>query len=229
MRYLLSVLVSILCVKTVSSQIYEVGVFGGGSNVIGDVGRTNYISPNQVAYGAILKWNRSERHAFRVSFIYADIVGEDKLSDDPRRKKRNYRFSNNMFEISAGMEFTFWEYNLHDPGSQFAPYLYTGISAANFDNYYFDFNGNYIDEGRTSWAWGIPMVIGVKGRVLPQTVLGFEIGARYTISDELDGSVPEASFRDQYKFGNLNNTDWYMFIGFTVTYTFGQRPCYCDY
>ncbi|WP_228852600.1 type IX secretion system protein PorG [Aegicerativicinus sediminis] len=229
MRYLLSLLVSILCVKTVSSQIYEVGVFGGGSNVIGDVGRTNYISPNQVAYGAILKWNRSERHAYRISFIYADIVGEDKLSDDPRRKQRNYRFSDGIFEISAGMEFTFWEYNLHEPGNQLTPYLYTGISVANHDNHYFDFNGNYIDEGVSSWAWGIPMVLGVKARILPQTVLGFEIGARYTTSDELDGSVPESSDRQQYRFGNLGNNDWYMFTGFTVTYTFGQRPCYCDY
>ena len=29
------------------------------------------------------------------------------------------------------------------------------------------------------------------------------------------------------RFGNLNNNDWYVFSGITLTYTFGEKPCYC--
>ena len=32
---------------------------------------------------------------------------------------------------------------------------------------------------------------------------------------------------DFKKFGNTNNKDWYVFTGFTLTYTFGNKPCYC--
>ena len=219
----------LLCVQTSHSQIYEVGVFGGGSNFIGDVGSTAYIAPNAPALGVILKWNRSTRHSWRVSLIYSDLKGKDSKSDDPRRKARNYNFDSNLFEISAGMEYTFWDFDLHTSGIKAVPYLYSGISVANHDNYLFDSLGEYTDEGTDSWAFGIPMVLGIKSNITKHFILGFEGGARYTFSDELDGSVPDDSFAENFSFGNTNSNDWYVFTGFTLTYTFGQRPCYCNF
>lgn len=229
MRYLILILFSIFFTFSAQSQIYEIGVFGGGSNVIGDVGSTAYIAPNQPAFGAILKWNRSPRHSWRVSIIYSDIEGDDSKSDDPRRIERGYKFENSLLEISAGMEFTFFEFNLHNVETQFTPYLYTGITMAKHDNYYFSAAGNYTSENTSSWAYGIPMVLGLKTNISNHLVLGFEIGARYTFSDELDGSVPDSENLKPLSFGNINSNDWYVFSGFTLTYTFGQRPCYCNF
>ena len=73
------------------------------------------------------------------------------------------------------------------------------------------------------------MVLGVKTTFLDNFILGFEIGARYTFTDELDGSVPDAEYRQQFSFGNTNSNDWYVFSGFTITYTFGVKPCYCNF
>jgi hypothetical protein len=229
MRYLILFLLSMFFIQPGQSQIYEVGVFVGGSNFIGDVGATNYISPNQTAFGAIFKWNRSARHSLRASLIYSKIEGLDSKSDDPRRIERAYSFDNNLLEISAGMEFTFFDFDLHDGEKKITPYLFTGISMANHDNYFFTSNGVYVSEDTTSWAYGIPMVLGVKTTFLDNFVLGFELGARYTFSDELDGSVPDAKHRENLSFGNINSNDWYVFTGFTLTYTFGVKPCYCYY
>ena len=63
MRYLILLLLSVFFAQTSHSQIYEVGLYAGGSNFIGDVGATNYIAPNAPALGLILKWNRSPRHS----------------------------------------------------------------------------------------------------------------------------------------------------------------------
>jgi len=220
---------SVLCYNLSSSQIYEVGVFFGGSNFIGDVGATNYISPNQPAIGGILKWNRSPRHTYRVSLIYAKLEGIDTKSDDPRRKQRGYTFENNLLEISAGMEFTFLDFDLHTEGKKTTPYLYSGITAANYDNFYFN-NGTQTSENTSSWAYGIPIVLGVKTRLTQNFILALEVGARYTFSDEIDGSIPDKpSLQPNFSFGNINNNDWYTFSGFTLTYTFGQNPCYCGY
>ncbi len=73
------------------------------------------------------------------------------------------------------------------------------------------------------------MVLGYKTNISNHLILAAEIGARYTFSDELDGSVPDGEFREQLSFGNTNNNDWYMFTGITLTYTFGRRPCYCNF
>jgi len=213
----------------VDAQIYEVGVFAGGSNFIGDVGRTNYISPNALALGAVLKWNRSPRHSWRVSVTYADLEGMDSMSDDPRRLQRDYNFDNSFLEFSAGMEFNFLDFNLHEIETQFSPYIFTGVTTALHNNYYFDIDGEYTDGGTESWAFGIPMVLGAKTNISRHFILAFEIGARYTFSDELDGSVPDDDFLENLSFGNTNSNDWYVFTGFSLTYTFGQRPCYCNF
>ena len=230
MRYSILLVMSLLASQLSFSQIYEVGVFVGGSNMISDVGSTKYINPNQVAIGGILKWNRSPRHSWRVSAIYSKIEALDSKSDDPRRVERNYTYENNsFFEFSAGMEFTFIDFNLHTPGMKSTPYLYTGISVAHFDNYYFNNDGVQTSEDTSSWAYGIPMVLGLKANITDHLVLAGEIGVRYTFTDELDGSVPDTPELENFSFGNLNNNDWYTFTGITLTYTFGRRPCYCNF
>lgn len=229
MRYLIIGIMSVLCCHLSFSQIYEVGLFAGGSNLIGDVGSTRYVAPNQPAFGGILKWNRSPRHSWRVSLIYSQLEARDSKSDDPRRIERGYVYSNNSFlEVSAGMEFTFIDFNLHHNGNKSTPYLYTGFNAFYHDNYYFR-NGVQTSEGTSSWAYGIPIVLGFKTTLTDHIILALEIGARYTFTDELDGSVPETPQLQNFRFGNLNNNDWYTFSGITLTYTFGRRPCYCNF
>lgn len=229
MRYLILILLSVCFVQTSQSQIYEVGFFLGSSNFIGDVGSTKYIAPNSPTFGGIFKWNRSPRHSYRVTAIFSKLKGVDAKSDDPRRIQRGYEFENNIFEVSAGMEFTFFDWDLHQEEPKSTPYLFTGISLANHDNFFFDNNGVLTSEGTSSWAYGIPMVLGFKTTTADNLILAVEVGARYTFTDEIDGSVPDADFRKQYSFGNINSNDWYVFTGITLTYTFGQKPCYCNY
>ena len=226
MKHLTILILSILAIQLSHSQINELGVFVGGSNFIGDVGATNYISPNQLAFGGIYKWNRSKRHSYRASLIFSDLEGMDVNSNDPRRIQRGYEFSTKIIEISAGMEFTFIDFNLHTGRKIATPYLYTGISLAHHDNSYF-LNGIQTDENNSSWAYGIPMALGVKTNFLRNLILAIEVGARYTFSDELDGSIPDDISHMPFRFGNINNNDWYVFSGITLTYTFGENPCYC--
>ena len=209
-----------------SSQIYEVGVFAGGSNYIGEVGPTSYIAPNEPALGLIAKWNRSPRHSWRASFTYGRLASDDADSDVSGRKERGYSITNAVKELSAGLEFNFFEFNLHESDFQVTPYLYGGLS-------YFWYTESYIRnqrqyKGSTETALAIPMTMGVKANILENFVLGFEVGARYTFTDNLDGSYPEDDSNAAYRFGNLESKDWYVFTGFTLTYTFGNKPCYCS-
>jgi hypothetical protein len=48
------------------------------------------------------------------------------------------------------------------------------------------------------------------------------MGARYTLTDNLDGSKKKESLKSS-QFGNINNNDWYVFSGLTLTYTFGEK------
>lgn len=226
MRNIFLVIITILSTQSLFSQINEIGLFAGGSNFIGDVQYTQYLAPNNTAFGVVYKWNKHTRYAFRASLLYATLEGNDYKSDINARLKRDFSFTNNIFEASAGVEFNFVPYDLHKMNKQFTPYMYSGLSYFTYENLYFDYQSNvalqYSGSRKNSIA--IPMVLGVKGSIARNWILGIEAGARYTFTNNLDGSFPEPT---QYKFGNLNSDDWYVFTGITLTFTFGEKPCFC--
>ncbi|AWM14003.1 DUF6089 family protein [Flavobacterium sp. NRK F10] len=207
------------------SQINELGVFVGGVNYIGDVGPTDYISPNNPAIGLIYKWNRSPRHAFRFGFTTGKLESKDIDSDVPSRYLRGYSFENNVMEFSAGLEFNFFEFDLHESGFLMTPYVSSGINYFIYKELYILNDKSEVDYRDSTFA--IPMVVGLKARLTESIILGFEVGARYTFTDNLDGSNPKNDNFETLRFGNLNSNDWYVFTGFTLTYTFGQNPCFC--
>ncbi len=231
MRYLIAFVVMAFFTTSTYSQQVEIGAFAGGANFIGDVGRTNYILPNTPVGGLIGKWNRSSRHALRLSLLYAKIEADDTKSSDTRRQQRGYSFENYIAEASLGIEFNFWDFDLTNPLPQSTPYLYTGITYFRADHVWLK-NGranNLVNEG-SNWEFAIPMVMGYKEAVTEHIIGAFEIGARYTLTDNLDGSWPEEYLgrrEPAAEFGNRNNNDWYVFTGITFTFTFGRKPCYC--
>lgn len=223
------IIVVLLCVfGEANSQTYEVGLFAGGANNIGDVGRTNYILPSNIAFGGLFKWNKAKRYAWRASIMYGKFTADDSKSNSPSRKQRGYVADNSILEASAGLEFNFIEYNLHKLGPAFTPYLYTGVTYFRYNYNYFD-AGQLLNVGQKDGSFAIPMTVGAKLRLNQFFILGAEIGARYTFTDNIDASNPTklnvSQQLEDLQFGNIFSDDWYVFSGLTLTYTFGRKPC----
>jgi Domain of unknown function (DUF6089) len=220
------VLLFIGFLSNINAQIHEVGVFLGGSNYVGDIGPTTYINPNETAFGLLYKWNKSQRHSWRFSYTKTKLAADDKNSDSKARKQRNLSFENSFHEISAGLEFNFLKFNQHNFDKIWTPYVYSGLSYTRYDGLYFE-DLNYPKKNDTQSAIAIPMIVGLKTKFLNNWVFGAEVGARYSFKDDIDGSNPKDDKLANLRFGNINSNDWYVFSGFTITYTFGEKPCYC--
>jgi hypothetical protein len=93
-----------------------------------------------------------------------------------------------------------------------------------YDYNYFD-AGSLIDLNQRDGSLAIPMTVGAKLRLNQFLVLGGEIGARYTFTDNLDASNPEGTQFEDFRLGNVFSDDWYVFSGITLTFTFGRKPC----
>ena len=226
MKRILVLFFCLIFQNVLKAQINEIGVFMGGSNFIGDVGKTNYVAPNKLAIGILYKWNKSPRHSYRISYTQSTISGNDLDSGVRGRVERGYKFKNEIKEVSAGLEYNFFDFNLHEElTKKITPYIYTGITYFVYDELYL-INGE-TKKDYTTGSFAIPMTVGVKSNVIENFVLGFEVGVRYTFTDNLDGSLPKNINIEPLKFGNLNSKDWYVFTGFTLTYTFTEKPCYC--
>lgn len=215
------------CFASAEAQTYEVGVFAGGSNIIGDVGSTTFVDPSDLAIGAIVKWNRSTRHDFRASLTFANMVGDDNDSDDRSRDLRGYKYNYNLIEASIGIEYNFWDWELYTGKPHIVPYIYTGLVGFQYEAFRLDTASNELVESGTDRGMAIPFILGVKTNISSHIVLGIEAGVRYTFTDNLDGSNNEDF--ENARFGNINNNDWYVFSGVTLTYTFGRKPCYCNF
>lgn len=208
------------------SQIYELGVSYGKSNFIGDIGNTRFINPIDDAFGGIFKWNRSPRHSYRLSYIRSKLSANDLESSDPRRIERGYYFETPIDEFLLGMEFNFFDFDLHESDVAFSPYIFSGISYTSFKDQLL-INSAINSLENKNWTFGIPMILGIKYRFYDNYILSIEIGARYTFSDKIDGNNVSNDYLN-YNFGNINNNDWYMFTKINLTYTFGRNPCYCN-
>lgn len=237
MRQLL-VVFSFLIHFALQAQTYEAGLVLGGTNFVGDVGSTSFIKPkdylakDKIAVGFIFKWNRSPRHAFRFSYINHKTFGFDKSSESLGRKQRGLTFNTTINEVALGLEFNFWEWDLHaNKRPQTVPYLSTGINLYSADKFILNNSNNTLLKQGKNYNFALPLILGVKTTLTEKLILAAEFGARYSFSDNLDGSSPveSGSANESQNFGNENMNDWYIFGGITLTYAFGRKPCYCKF
>lgn len=231
-KYLLIVLF-IYISNSVSAQGHEIGVFLGGSNYIGDIGRENYIYPNSYAFGAIYKKNINSRYAIRATYTYASIKGDDTQSKNSFRKNRGLNFSSSLHELAAGIEFNFFEYG-HGMGRSRTPYIFVEAAANNYSILKTDNKGEPVKdengkfETERTFNYTIPFGIGFKGKLAYNIGYSIETSFRYTFSDDIDGyptyEIVDVDGNPVDSNGNIqinpDNNDWYVFTGITLVYTF---------
>ena len=121
--------------------------------------------------------------------MQSTISGNDLDSEVPARYQRGYKFKNEIKEFSAGLEFNFFDFNLHDGKKKITPYVFLGVSYFSYDEL-FVVNGETKKDYSAS-TFGIPIIVGVKSNIADQWDLAAEVGVRYTYTDNLDGSNPK--------------------------------------
>lgn len=209
-------------------QVYEVGVFVGGSNYVGDIGRTNYIYPNKIAGAAFFKYNWNPKMAVRATYSYLPIEANDLDADTDFRRTRGpnnigYKFSNTINELALGLEYNFYEYDLSTPGKTWTPYILLELAAFNYK--YIEeepMPNQYIYKNKTSFS--VPIGVGFKSKLSGAFAFALEAKVRYTFEDDLDYTTGRIQ---SLNIGG-NGKDWYMFTGFSLIYTFGRPACYTN-
>ncbi len=141
------------------SQRHEIGIFGGFPNIIGDVGKTNFISFPKISRTSIsaslginYRFNMNPRQSLRLNFLYNSIHFDDARALEDYRAERNLSGRNNILEGNLNYEYYFWDIN-DEHKVKTSPYIYAGISAFQYQTRTYkyaytaakDINGDYID------------------------------------------------------------------------------------
>jgi hypothetical protein len=213
-----------ICVTSISwGQIHEVGVFIGGANYVGDVGKTNYIFPNKIGAGLVYKYNLNPRIALRGNLSLIILHGDDAESSNEIRKKRNFNFNNSVKELAIGIEYNFFEYDMTSVDKAYTPYILLEIAGFNYKSVSSEITtGSYNLKSKT--AYSMPIGLGFKGRLADNIGFAIETRINYTFQDDLDYTTYKVPSLD---FGG-NSNDWYMFTGVSLVYAFGRPSCYTE-
>lgn len=185
---------------SLKAQYSEVGIFGGGTNFIGDVGDYGFHLPKDFAVGVFYKYNFNDHWALRVQGNYGRIRNADSLSDFPDRINRNLSFESDIWEGFAALEFNFLRF---DPGTKFnhTPYVMGGFGMFWF-NPKTEYQGQLYElrelgtEGQNTRGSGSGFYsdassffmfgMGYKWAIGKFTTIGFEATFRSTNTDYLD-------------------------------------------
>lgn len=182
------------------AQYSELGVFGGMSHFIGDVGHYGIHLPQGYSTGIFFRNQFNEYYSIRGQFMYGLVANDDALSNLAYRQNRNLNFQSTIYEGAIILEFNFFEY---ETGSQFnhSPYIFAGLGFFTF-NPQTTFDGELVDlqplgtEGQgTSLssrrpyglnAINLPFGFGYRFTLNYFMGLNIECGFRNTSTDFLD-------------------------------------------
>jgi hypothetical protein len=219
-KFHLAIISLLLFTQTNAQLLNEVGFFVGGTNYSGDIGNEAYIAPNKVGGSILYKRNINSRISLRGTFSYLPISDSDLKSSNVVRQLRGYSFSNTIYEIAVGMEFSYFDYDITSPSHTATPYIllefagfYYNVASSQINNSY-----NYASKV----AYAIPFGLGFKSKLSRNFAYALEVRARYTFEDDLDYNNDRIY---NLRFGNSNTNDWYFFTGLSVVYSFGRPPC----
>ena len=234
----------ILFSNELKSQDNEIGFFFGGTNYIGDVGPTIYVNPfsndnvtgdkeniSSGVIGIFYRKNLSNRFAIKAGFNIAEIQSSDfwKGSADYRLQRGKY-FKNKIQEFHFGLDFNFLEFETSSNNFEFTPYIHTGLSLIRYNALHYPIGINEAQAYGKDNDLALPITVGIKMKPLNSVIVGFEISAKHSFTENLDGSYPkfdDSSLYSQRPFGSNLSQDWYVYTGITLTYLFGNYDCDC--
>lgn len=179
----------------------EFGIGGGSAHYFGDLNPN--IGFKQIGYsgGVFYKYNFTHYIAFRMGLSMGNVGYADNYSSNYYQRVRNLDFKSNLYEASAGFEFSFFQYAVGDFEHRFTPYVSLGIGAFKYDPYTMYNNKRYLlrplgtegqnfeeykDRKYTGTAVSFPIGIGFKFWLSKGLTLSLEAINRITTTDYLD-------------------------------------------
>ena len=195
MKFLFSLIASTLVTVTTSAQGFNLDLFLGTSNYLGDLQEKRFtFNQAHLAGGIGLSYDLTEKFSLRGGVMFGKISGDDKLG---RNKARNLNFSSGLTEAHVGVQ-----YYITPLGQRsLTPYVFAGLALYHFDPYTHDTSGTkyylkplstegqgFIEDKEyySLTKMAIPFGAGVKLSLSDKINVGLEIGFRKLFTDYLD-------------------------------------------
>lgn len=182
----------------------EIGLFLGGSYYIGELNPVKHLNQfTKPAAGFVFRYNINTRLAARANFLVGSLEAHDSFLESSAAQQRNLSFKSPLQELSAQLEFNFFDYQIGNEKRKFSPYIFFGLAVFKFNPQGQLPNGNWValqplgtegqglDGGASKKKYkliqmSIPFGVGAKANLSKNIGIAFEWGMRKTFTDYLD-------------------------------------------
>lgn len=227
----------LLCsVSLAFAQKHEMGIQGGVNNLVGDIGKTNYLFLQDpfsdtrdgipLTLSISYKRNYNAYQGVRVALYYGHLMFNDAYAVEVYRNKRRVYGSNTALGVDAEFIYNFLPVN-DEQKAMISPYLFGGLGYTMYhttatSSLARTSSGSYI--GTTT----LPFGVGLKYKFNYNWALFGEFKFRYVFSDGLDFNDLPIKTNSKSYYGNRNSNDWVNAITLGLSYSFGRPPCDCQ-
>ncbi len=205
------------------AQKNEFGVGVGAFNYAGDLMRGYHIENAKPGLVAYYKRNLDNIFSARGSLTGGWLSGTDENPIDPFAAQRAGSFHSGLIEAAAMMEYNFLDFKAEHVRVRWSPYMFVGLGTFVF------FGGDQDLQGSSRVQMALPFGGGIKYAVNPNIILNLEVGIRKLFFDTIDGYSDGDITNKNYQYGNKYDTDWYNFVGISISYIFWDIPCPYDF
>ncbi|MBT0534449.1 outer membrane beta-barrel protein [Riemerella anatipestifer] len=220
------IIFGLLCIFTTSTlsfaQKHEIGVYAGVSNLVGDIGKTDYILHKPLSLsrmsefglpihiGVLYRMNFNPYQTLRFNLGYTNIQFNDKVANEIYRNQRGNYGTNSIYSLESIFEYQFLPVNNEQKSPMLSPYIFGGIGAMLYSsvNTTLDFS-NY-------------QLVDATGAFTPPTIEDYPEEQR-AMANKLTMSIP-FGVGLKYKF----NYNWALFGEITFRPTFTDNIDYSN-
>ena len=215
--YLVPLLCLIFFTGSCAQDNIAIGVFGGTSQYLGDINKTNPVYQAAPSYGLGIKANKGLRTAVSFRISYNTLRGRVNDFSDfiyPENYVNKQEFDARVADFSVSGEFNFLPYETYNIRKRnFTPFVFAGVGT------------NYFIRGEENqFPLIIPFGLGIKYNIFERFSIGMEWTAKKTFFDGMDGieniSIPATG-------STIHNDDWYHHAVLFITYNPFRKKIDC--
>lgn len=176
---------------------FELGAFLGAGHYFGDLNTDFRLNDPGLAFGAMARYNFSNRWSSRLNVSYVRVAASDADSRNVYERARNLHFRSNVIDGALGLEFNFLQYDHGSRDRFYTPYIFGGMLVSSYnpqaklDGQWVNLRdygteGQFTGDEYYTTALGINYGIGLKLDLTYEWSLNFELNARQLFNDYLD-------------------------------------------
>lgn len=135
--YCIVLICSFAGIHSVKAQRHEIGLQLGVSNLVGDIGRTNYFLQKPILndlsqmgvpinLGILYRMNLNPYQTLRFNLGYHNVQFDDRVAKENYRRYRQLHGTNSIYEADIIFEYNFFPVN-EEHQSMLSPYVFGGL------------------------------------------------------------------------------------------------------